>query len=547
MNELPSLLSNWLYNVIQPQYESKQLTYTHLYQLLQVHYSRNLKLKVRTSVHTSSKSGQLRLLLNIFGEFPVSLLQSAVPIQIWIPFSYPYGCGSRDNILDSDDTGVPMVYVIPDRERGISLKPGNHVDSLGRFYHPFLTNWFHECQPNTPSARKYNILELVKVLVASFEKEPPITAARLQGGVPTPRIISPSPALAATPMQPQITGPPLPAKPTKMPQGANGQTEQVPLKYQKPLPLPRTPQVETVEYQQAPGQPHNADFQIPQYSANRCLLASCSNSPSPIPESRRTASPLQIDATMSYQQYPSSFRSPQQPPQRDSFRPFSVQAGTKIPPQPNAPLSELSKPQSVTDMQEDYIDLIDEDTSGFGSSAVPYTIVSEIEQTVATQLELENSELASIATNGSKIVAFHQQLDHHYKQAVANSENLDSHTKYLSKQRATITTLNQSLSKLEEINQHENNRVFVDKNNAITLDTLITPDLALVNQLYDVVADIKATKDTIDLIGGNFGKEGELISDSNLDSSVRIVRTMAREVFWLELMKTEIGSVMNLH
>lgn len=225
-----------------------------------------------------------------------------------------------------------------------------------------------------------------------------------------------------------------------------------------------------------------------------------------------------------------------------------MQANAKTPPQQTAPLPELSsKPQSESGRQNDYIDLIDEDTSGSGSNAVPHILVNEIEQAVATQLEPDNSKLASIAANASKIKAFHQQLDHHYKQAVANSENLDSHTIYLSKQRATIATLNQNLSKLEEINLHEKNRVFVDENNAIALDALVTPDLALVNQLYDVVSDIKATKDTIDLIGGNFGTEGELISDSNLDGSVRIVRTLAREVFWLELMKTEIGSVMKLH
>lgn len=548
MNELNSLLSNWLYNVIQPQYASKQLTYTHLYQLLQVHYGRNLRLKVRTSVHTSSKSGQLRLLLNVFGDIPISLSQLVVPIQIWIPFSYPYGSGSRhNNILDSDDTGVPMIYVIPDRDRGLSLKPGNHVDSLGRFYHPFLTNWFHECQPNTPGARKYSVLELVKVLVASFEKDPPITTTRLHGGVTSPQPNSPSPALTATPMQHQITGPPLPARPSKLSQGVDGQAERVPLKYQKPLPLPQTPPMQTATYQQAPEQPHNVEFQIPQYS-HRSSLAFCSNSPSPVPESGCTTSPLQFDATKSYQQYPTSFRSPQESPQRDPFRHLSVQATAKTPPQQNISLSELSsKPKKEIGTQKDFIDLIDENTTGSGSNAVPHALVNEIEQAVATQLELDNSELASIAANGSKILAFQRQLDHHYKQAVANSKNLDSHTNYLSKQRATISTLNQNLSKLEEINLHEKHRLFVDENNAIALDALVTPDLALVNQLYDVVSDIKATKDTIDLIGGNFGTEGELISDSNLDGSVRIVRTLAREVFWLELMKTEIGSVMKLH
>lgn len=545
MTELPTLLSNWLYNVVQPQYANKQLTYTHLYQFLQVHYGKNLRLKVRTSVHTSQRSGQLTLLLNIFGSIPVSTTQLSAQIQIWIPLHYPFGNQENTNNTNDDTSGVPMIYIIPDTANGILIKPGNHVDSLGRFYHPYLSNWYHESIPNGSSSRKYNLIELMKILQASFEKDSPIMIQESPGVDSAPSLPSKIPlngtsSLNASNSQlpAQTTGPPLPAKPQQLVSGSTSSTNEeraIPLKYQTPLPLPPisqyighpnaiTPQGTGAATQNSSGQyiqlqsPPQEFAQV--HSPRSYLSPTYSNS---VVNSPPSHTPIQI-----HQKYNSSPRQPH--------------ASTTSSPMVNKPASIANSNQNL------FIDLIDEDS---GSSSVVSSNASNeakslILENISKFVSSEATDFSLVTSNKQKIEALYQQLSYHHKQAVANSANLESHVNYVSQQKASITQLNQELASLEESNILESKLVYTSKNNSIPLDELITPDLALVNQLYEVVSEIKATKDTIDLIGGNFRSEGELIKDSNMETAVRTVRTLGREMFWLELMKNEIAGIMNL-
>lgn len=527
MAELPTLISNWLYNVVQPQYTYKQLTYTHLYQLLQVHFGKNLRLKIRTSVYTSHSSGKLTLLLNIFGSIPtVSTSQMNVPVQIWIPLNYPYGTEVGG---ESDNSGVPLVYIVPEANNDLKIKPGNHVDSLGRFYHPFLSDWYRECKPQSTNGRKFNILELVKILQFVFDRDCPVVNPQANISTntqdhptvpPQYHLVQPSQSsMANLRVSPQITGPPLPVKPPKV---LPGSTREVPLKYQSPLPLP-TP-IERVITPHTTGQ-----YQQGISQGNPVINESMStiNYQPQIPHQR-----YQLPPNPQVQQ---SYLKP--PPQSQPYQ-------NVIPKTHTQPLNK-TKTLKNEEPQKDVIDLIDEDRESIPIS-IPPELTACIQEKIKTTLANEESSIALANTNKLKIEALYLQLSHHHQQAVANSENLMGHIKYLLQQNSNVTKLNQELSTLEEVNTSEGENIHVSSQTKVALDSLITPDLALVNQLYEVVADIKATKDTIDLIGGNFRTEGELIKDSNMDSAVRTVRSLAREAFWLELMKIEIASVMNL-
>lgn len=196
-----------------------------------------------------------------------------------------------------------------------------------------------------------------------------------------------------------------------------------------------------------------------------------------------------------------------------------------------------------------FLDLIDEDRRGQlpeKSILESNEINSKIQDAITNTLQEGNSSLRLVYSNQERINSLYNQLSHHHKQAVANNSNLESHMKYLAQQKSAILQLNKELTRIEENNLKEIDLVYINGQTSVQLDSLISPDLALVNQLYDIVSEIKATKDVIDLIGGNFRNEGELIKDSNMETSVRTVRTLAREVFWLEVMKDEIAGIMNL-
>lgn len=552
MTELPTLLSNWLYNVVQPQYANKQLTYTHLYQFLQVHYGKNLRLKIRTSVHTSPRSGQLTLLLNIFGSIPVTTNQLRVHIQLWIPLNYPFGNESASSNTNDDTSGVPMIYIVPDTSNGILIKPGNHVDSLGRFYHPFLTNWYHESTPNGSGSRKYNLLELVKVLQASFEKDCPVMVRETPGDDNAPSLPSKIPLSGDLSSPPQLhlqsTGPLLPPKPKKMISTSATEERIVPLKYQSPLPLPPNSQLMNQVNSFTPQGTGNSSFQqlspqfIQGFSSPQESITGKFDSTTNFMTPSYLNSTLNSPTSRSPEQFHPTYNNSPRQSHTTTTAPTTTTTHYTASPQNNKPVN------FDNDNQNLFIDLIDRDE---GSSSVkPSDEKSDIRllivENISRNLNDEAKDFSFVTSNKLKIDALYQQLSYHHKQAVANSANLDSHLSYISQQKASITKLNRELAELEDANISDSSLVHISTNNSISFDSLITPDLALVNQLYDVVAEIKATKDTMDLIGGNFRSEGELIKDLNMETAVRTVRSLGREMFWLELMKNEIASIMNL-
>lgn len=158
-----------------------------------------------------------------------------------------------------------------------------------------------------------------------------------------------------------------------------------------------------------------------------------------------------------------------------------------------------------------------------------------------------NSAIPYIEEQQKKVEALHGQLLNHLKQAEANKENLEKHVEYLQGQVDAIKKLNEELHALDQLNSQSPDEVWTGINGPkFKLEDLITPDSILVNQLYETVADIKAHKDAIDLVSGNFKGEAELIKDENMDSCIKSVRGLGRDLFWLEVTKNEIGKSMGL-
>lgn len=521
--ELSPKVANWVFNVIQPQYINKQVTYSHIYLFLSLylnHKSRSQRFKIRTSIYTSSKSGLSQLLIELFGNIRVSYELHPIPISIWIPFEYPYSSGGS--------LGVPIVFITPDNSLGYYFRPGNHVDSQGRLYHPYLSAWAEQC--SEMSLNRYNLIELIEVLKSIFANDYPLFKA--EDYVPLPQkparvpLSSPSnientgspqhtgqystnsghntPAYTGygrvqSPVQEalhrQTTGPPLPPLP-------NQNACNVPLKYQSPLPLP----------------PANI-----QYTQPNNLLPPMK---SPPPQNLQYSSPP-IQSPQPNVRYKSPPVNSPQP----SINPNPLSS------------SSTSKNQSI----EDLMDKQDE----VGLKSQNEELLAVISQKINSCLDIDNENsinhhIYDINTNSSKITALHSQLNHHNIQANANSEILENHIEHLTTQLLKLTSLNNELCQLDSVNASLKNTIATSSNTVHHLDDLITADLALINQLYDVVAEIKANKDTINLIGGSFQSQSELINDNTIDNRVKTIRAIGRETFWLELIKDEIAGIIGL-
>lgn len=212
----------------------------------------------------------------------------------------------------------------------------------------------------------------------------------------------------------------------------------------------------------------------------------------------------------------------------------------------SAQINRIALPRRLPEI-EDLMDKVTLESGNSNSQPVLERISQQINAFLFNE-DCANSTLTAINENTRKIAALHQQLLHHNTQAKANSENLEKHIDYLLGQLLSLKALNSDLSQLDLVNSQSVEEVHTSLNaQKMHLDDIVTPDLTLVHQLYDVSAEIKAYKDAIGLVGGNFRSEGELVTDHNLDSCIKTVRGLAREMFWLEVVKAEIGKAMGLH
>lgn len=504
----PKKVVNWLYTVLQPQYLHKDIAYAHIYRFLLAYLPQGFR--IRTAVFTSS-NGVPQLLINIYGTLGAD--SGPIPLNIWIPFNYPF---ADDGVGPADANGVPLVFVVPDSSHTIS--PSNCLDRLGRFYHPFLSSWHHSCVPGRP-IDQFSLLLLMSCLLAVFKHEYPLVARELPPLLPpkpeaTPAASRGAPGGDNTANGPppaatrQTTGPPLPEKPklsltekpkgsgtplTEKARGSGPSLPEKPVNYGPPLPekpIPVAPE--------AP-QKYRSPLPLPEEYTPRFML-------------HKPISPLQHQAFPVYSERP----------------------------------PEIPKPTVVPEV-EDLMDKMTLDSPNGGHNGVLDEISEKINQYIASGDSIYGKK-PYVDEHTQKVEALRTQLESHTRQAEANDENLSKHIVYLQGKIGDISESNRQLEALAQINGALPTLVqtLADEKLRLSVDELMTPDSALVNQLYEVVADIKAHQDTINLISGYYDGESELISDANMETCVKNVRALGRELFWLKMMRRKIGGSMGL-
>lgn len=545
---IPKQLIGWLYDVLQPQYSNKQLCYTHIVQLLQTYFSKGFR--IRTRVHTSDTTGLPNLLINIYGKV------RNTNIEMWIPLNYPFNNQHHDQALN----GVPFVYVIPDNANGVYIKPGNFIDSQGKFFHPYLTDWFNFCRPET--VKQFNLINLMRILDETFKMESPIFLSSPNAPIPPPKPVK-SPELGwdntGSSLSPQMTGPPLPLKPLQP--RASGQAPvqapvqspagtgplSVPPRYQAPLPLPQASR-----HPAQPVQPVQQTPYPPSASSPPAYLVNDSNVHRNLQPGRNDGQPISGQpgnsrynpgqpSQSSRSQSSANVASPQGP------RSPSTRSPPTRSPQGTTPLNSPStKSNSMLGRLDDLMDRDDrqEPRVNRTNEQVLQRLSNALNATLDTIPAHSEEFINKINLNSQKIDKLYQQLTYHNNLATANKNNLVNHRNYLTDQVAKITTLNTTLQATLDLNAHDAENLYITPDRKIKLDELVVPDSVLTNQLYSVVAEIKANKDCIALIGGSFEGESELINDDSFESCVKSVRAIGRESFWLELTKHDIAKKM---
>ncbi|KAI7535971.1 hypothetical protein KC317_g18526, partial [Hortaea werneckii] len=145
------------------EYHDPQRTYTSVAQTLSAYPT----LSPRTEVFTN-ETGRSALLLVLAGTLPTHFrgAEYRFPVKIWFPHTYPHE--------------APMVFVTPGG--AMAIRPGQHVGTDGRVYHPYLRDWrgMGGAGGWEDGGRGGSSLgEFLRVLIGVFEREPPVVS-RLQ-------------------------------------------------------------------------------------------------------------------------------------------------------------------------------------------------------------------------------------------------------------------------------------------------------------------------------------------------------------------------------
>ncbi|EGV60318.1 UEV-domain-containing protein [Yamadazyma tenuis ATCC 10573] len=481
LKQLPQQLINWLQSVLQPQYQNKQTTYTHIIQFLQLYFETGFR--IRTRVYTAEKTGSSNLLINLFGK-----INGYIPIEIWIPLSYPFNATSAP---DEASGGIPIVYAVPNNADGVFLKPGNFIDSQGKFYHPFLSQWFNQCkQEDVNILRTYNLVNLVRLLNDAFLIEPPIyrsnspDAPQLPPKPPSTKILVSSSSQTNGRNNPElIRSPHFPSSirsdTTGIMKNDTGNVSNIPMRYQAPLPIP------------------------PQQLSDR------------VPKEET------LDTNISSRIQP-KFVYPTLQTQNHS--------------------------QSITELLEtDLMDRDDRSQKVPDSKSHSLTRLSDkINRCLCELPPYSQDRVNKMNGQASKVSKLGEQLSYQNQQALANKNNLESHLSYLLHQLTSIKNLNNRLQQAIDDNIKDHSNVHFGFDQKMSLDEVVISDSVLTNQLYEISSEIKANNDCMSLIGGSFDNENELIDDASFDTCVKTVRGIGRDIFWLKLIKHDITNKMSI-
>lgn len=523
MSKVTKKVEKWLVSVIQPQYLYKDVTYHHIYHFLVKYLP--LGFKIRTAVFTSDL-GYTQLLINLHGTLQTRTCP--VPLSIWVPHNYPYA----EPTYQGEPNGVPVIYVVPTTESAI--RPGNNVDAQGKVYHPYLAQWHSSLVEG--ANEEFLLVRLMDRLAPTFDQAPPLGSAVSPFASP---ITSPGPQLPPKPQlasyssqtttpKRELGGPAVPVRPAlpgKPSSSAAATTDDLtPAKYRAPPPLP--------------GQG------ISQNSSQSTFIALYSNS------DRQHLSPNVTGQSGTWSPDRSSSYYP-----KERLPPYDV-GGIESPTQSldySQPVRSMqrNKDEDIARQAIEVEDLMDrlsvEDESLSHNVELLEKLAAQINMCLdAGNTDSLNGLLPQVNEYSARIEALNSQLVHQNNQAQENEKNLKKHVDYMLERIATLKDLNSRLEQTERLNAESPDAVYISPDRKVRLDDLATLDLILLHQLYDVCTDIKAYKDAISLVGGNFKAEPEIINDSNLDNCVKAIRSLSRELFWLEATRGEIAKVMSL-
>ncbi|PTB68365.1 UEV-domain-containing protein [Trichoderma citrinoviride] len=530
---------NWLYSVLTSEYHDVNRTYNDVATVL----ARYPTLAPRTDVHTFP-NGASALLLHLKGTIPV-LFRGATyrfPVSIWVPHAYP-----RE---------APLVYVTPTDT--MMVRPGQHVDPQGQFYHPYLAGWAAFWDKST-------LNDLLSVLSDIFAKEPPVIArqqARTSAQSPPP----PQQPPPITPHPPERPLPPTSSPAQPHTQQAEPRPPPPPPKPHQEVPRQDTPRQEA-RPPPVPPHPHLSSPSPP--SAG---LPSRYDSAPPLPPQAQTSRPPYQPPphTQSLPQYANALPPypPQSPPQTHphalpQFQPPSgpnfaspgqythgqlqphgqwqptqqQQAWDRIPfpphqqQQPPQPLQQ--KPPPPPNLLDDSLNL---EISSQTIEAPPIppnpekdALLRQLAQTLASirqrSRQQNESSMAGLEAQQSAMLSAMSALQAEMGQLTQLSNVISSNT----------NILHDALRKADAVIEGSRSYVVPD------IDELLVAPTVVGNQLYRVVAEERALGDAIFMLGR--AVERGRISPA---AFAKMTRSLAREWYLKKALARKIAQGMGL-
>ncbi|KAK7509687.1 ESCRT-I component [Phyllosticta citriasiana] len=556
---------NWLYSVLTNEYTDVNRSYNDAAEALGQYPS----LSPKTEVYTY-ENGSPALLLLLSGTIPVQFRGAVYrfPIALWVPHAYP-----RE---------PPLVYVTPSQD--MLVRPGQHVSSDGRVYHPYLSGWSQHWD-------KSSIADFLTVLRGVFAKEPPVVAKSQGYSSPQPqqqqqqpppvpptpeewrRQMQPQPSPSPAPQhqpnppppppkppkdtggpngqpysngysQPQQTGPPVPPLPPQIPaqNGVSGYgSPPIPQQYPpqtqgpaqprpqyvyppRPSPIGRDSPVSPMSPGGTPGDPP-ARYSRPPPLPGQDVASRAS----PAPPTYTAPPPPPPAQTCQYQPPTFAPPPPQRPPQ-PHFPPSVTSAPTPAAPAPKQPaLDLLTSPLDVT--------LPSQDPSSNALPPAPPIPPNPQKDALLTALSSHLRTLTSetVSANLSALPPLRAQ----HAALIAAHSRLQSERNALASLSATLT----SNAAVLDGAMREADRVIADTHGRAVPDVdevLVAPTVAA-SQLWRLVAEERACGEAVHVLGKALdqGRVGA-------DVFAKQVRAIAREAFLKKVVIRKIARGMGL-
>ncbi|KAK9314521.1 UEV domain-containing protein [Lipomyces starkeyi] len=515
----------WLHRVLLQEYRDVNRTYSDVASVLQSYPS----LTPRTNVYTY-ENGKSELLLNLHGTVPTTFRSAVynIPVSIWISHEYPYV--------------APFAFVTP--TAAMSLRPGNHVDTNGRVYHPYISYW------NGTDAQT-NILGLCAVLCDIFGKEPPVYGKPpplTQPSQPLQQYSQPSVATQhRNPFSPgPHTAPHAPVHddnlisfgiaassyntaanhsqaPAYAPTALNfsQQQQQPPTyspQYQQPSGLAPVPHLPQLPHQQV----QHPTPSVPQYQQP--------SGPAPVPHLPQ----------LPHQQQPSGSASVSHLPQLPHQQ---VQHSTPhVPQTPYLQQPAVYPPQTPSHANGYSLPSLSYPAGQPLTSIPPRDIIDESPPTVPSlsnqsapalpphpeQTRLLNDIAAVLQKKATEAQPKLQQQADHLRNTLDMLRRTEAN---LASEQSELTRVSEACARnktilKDKIRQAEETIIEASQRGEVNVDEIVCAEAVVFNQLYDLTADDLAIEDTIYVLGKALDRER-----ISLDDFLKHARTLAREQF----------------